>query len=183
MRTRAEQKAATRARLIDAAAVVVAAKGVEGASVDAIASAAGVTTGALYASFRTKGDLLAALVEERSTDLSHVPLEQLADEVGERWAEALDRDPVSERLVLELLLAAGRDEALAAMMRERVTRTVDALTARIESEDLPVRLDPHEAALLLQVLAAGTAALRPVLGDAMTPSLLTRAVDLVRGDR
>ena len=183
MPTRAEQKAATRARLLDAAAVLVASKGVEGATVDAIASAAGVTTGALYASFRTKADLLRALVTERNEDTSGIPVEALADDIGERWDRVQSDDPITARLLQQLLSAAARDDVLREVLAEALMRSVVGLAERVERERLPLRLDAYEAALLLQVLAAGTISLRPVLGDALPASLLTTAVTLMRADR
>ena len=180
MPTRAEQKAATRARLLDAAAVLVASKGVEGATVDAIAAEAGVTTGALYASFRTKAQLLADLVAERNADASGIPVAALAEDAGERWSALLDSSPVDAALLRELLVAAGRDATLRAVMSAAVGGSVRALSARLEDEALPLRLPAHEVALLLQVLAAGTAVLRELVD--LPPSLMTSAVGLLRAD-
>jgi AcrR family transcriptional regulator len=179
MRTRAEQKAATRARLLDAAAVLMASQGVEGATVDAIAAEAGVTTGALYASFRSKTDLLAALVRERHEDVSRVPLKDLVAHAGERWAGALDARPVDADLLRALLQAAARDETLRDLMAAEVLRSTAALAERMEQEQLPLRLPAADAALVAQVLAAGTAVLRPVLGAALPDHLLTVAARLL----
>jgi AcrR family transcriptional regulator len=63
MATQAERKDETRARLLSAAASVFAERGIEGASVDAIAEAAGRTSGALYAHFGSKEGLLLELLE------------------------------------------------------------------------------------------------------------------------
>jgi AcrR family transcriptional regulator len=61
--TQAERKDETRALLLAAAAAVFAERGVERASVDAIAEAAGRTSGALYAHFGSKEGLLIELLE------------------------------------------------------------------------------------------------------------------------
>lgn len=63
MATQEERKGETRARLLAAAAAVFAERGVEGASVDAIAEAAGRTSGALYGHFGSKEGLLLELLE------------------------------------------------------------------------------------------------------------------------
>ena len=63
--TRAEQQAATRAALIDAAAQVFAERGFTGASVEAIAARAGYTRGAFYSNFESKEELFAELLQER----------------------------------------------------------------------------------------------------------------------
>jgi AcrR family transcriptional regulator len=55
----------TRTHLLDAAAQVFAREGFHGASIDAIAAAAGFTKGAVYSNFKNKEDLFIALVEQR----------------------------------------------------------------------------------------------------------------------
>ncbi len=183
MRTRVEQKAATRARLLDAAALLVAAKGVEGATVDAIAAAAGVTSGAFYASFRGKSELLAALVAAHNTDLSTVPLAALAPSLGQRLESLLAANPVDAGLFTELLAAAGRDDALRAEMAGRVLANVDALARRLDEEGMTTVLPARDTALLLQVLVAGTIALRQVVGPELPTGLLSDAVTLLEAGR
>jgi AcrR family transcriptional regulator len=68
-RTQDERKAETRRRLLDAAADLFAAKGVHAVSLDAVAEAAGRTTGAIYAHFGGKGGLLLALLDETSREV------------------------------------------------------------------------------------------------------------------
>lgn len=63
-RTQQQRKAETRARLIAAAADLFARKGFAAVSAEAVADAAGRTTGALYAHFGSKDGLLLALVEQ-----------------------------------------------------------------------------------------------------------------------
>jgi AcrR family transcriptional regulator len=183
MRTRAEQKAQTRARLVDAAALVVASKGVDGASVDAIAAAAGVTSGAFYASFRGKAELLKALVAERNTDLSDVPLADLVPTLGQRLDALLAGSPVDAGLFNELLAAAGRDDELRAEMSTRVLANVEALTRRLDDEGMATVLPSRDTALLLQVLVAGTIALRQVIDTELPASLLSDAVALLQDQR
>jgi AcrR family transcriptional regulator len=56
------RRAATRQRLLTAATTVIAERGVNGASVEAICEEAGFTRGAFYSNFTTKEDLLNALM-------------------------------------------------------------------------------------------------------------------------
>jgi AcrR family transcriptional regulator len=182
MQTRAAKKAQTRSRLLDAAAVVVAARGVEGATVDAIASGAGVTTGALYASFKTKNDLLRALIAERHTDLSGVPLVVVAESLGQRLTKVLDDNPIDARLFTELLAGASRDEELRVAMAASIQANVERLIGRLTVEGVGLRLSADQTALLLQVLVAGSISLRQVLGDELPPELLTDAVALLLQD-
>ena len=62
-RTQAERRSETRQQLLAAARDVVAARGVAGASVDALAEAADRTSGALYSQFGGKDGLLLALLD------------------------------------------------------------------------------------------------------------------------
>jgi AcrR family transcriptional regulator len=85
-RTQEQRKAETRARLLDAAADLFARKGFDAVSTDAVAAAAGRTSGAVYAHFGSKEGLLEALLRKWGTEA--------ADEVGGAIARA-DDDPES----------------------------------------------------------------------------------------
>lgn len=131
--SRAEQRARTRDALLDAAARVFVERGFAGASVEAIAAAAGYTRGAFYSNFDSKEQLFAELLQERvfsryreiarrSADASGWPT---AREVGAA-AAAMQRNPDGRwllRLSLELLLHAGRDEAFRGIAAEFWTGT------------------------------------------------------------
>jgi AcrR family transcriptional regulator len=66
--TRGERQARTRAALVEAACAAFLAHGYDGASLARIADAAGVTTGAVYANFADKDDLLFAVFDARAAD-------------------------------------------------------------------------------------------------------------------
>jgi AcrR family transcriptional regulator len=70
--TQGERRAETRRRLLDAAAELFAERGVDGASIDAIAERADRTSGALYDHFGGKDGLLFALLEGWTEDVSAV---------------------------------------------------------------------------------------------------------------
>ena len=72
MATQGERRAETRQRLLDAAAELFAARGVEGSSVDAIAERAERTSGAVYDHFGGKDGLLFALLEGWVDDVAVV---------------------------------------------------------------------------------------------------------------
>lgn len=71
-----------RSRLLDAAAAQFARTGIEGSSLRAIASAAGVTPAMLHYYFGDKGRLATALVDERLAP-AMLPLRQRLEQVGE----------------------------------------------------------------------------------------------------
>lgn len=63
--TRRERQQRTRKSLLDAAARLFSKRGLEGASIDEIAQAAGFTKGAFYANFRSKEELFLVMLDER----------------------------------------------------------------------------------------------------------------------
>jgi AcrR family transcriptional regulator len=78
MATQGERRAQTRRALLDAAAVLFAERGVDGASIDAIAEAADRTSGAVYDHFGGKEGLLFALLEGWVGDVAAVIGAELA---------------------------------------------------------------------------------------------------------
>ncbi|MES1194175.1 MAG: TetR/AcrR family transcriptional regulator [Solirubrobacterales bacterium] len=129
---RSARKAATRAKLLQAAATVYSAHGFAGATLDDVAEEAGLTKGAVYGHFGSKDNLLVALMEEY---LAAEIAEQVAlfdrDETtwkrplagSDQWMNELDEAPEAFRLLIEFWLAAGRDEQL----RERFAGGLEAL--------------------------------------------------------
>ena len=82
--TKAEAKARTRERLLEAAAHTFAQKGFAGASVDEIAEAAGYTVGALYSNFGSKERLFVELMRSRADDRVNEAIQIVSEgEAGE----------------------------------------------------------------------------------------------------
>lgn len=79
MATQTERRAETRERLLHAAVELIAERGVDGASVDAIAERAGRTSGAVYDHFNGKDGLLFALVHDLVDVVSENVVAELAD--------------------------------------------------------------------------------------------------------
>ena len=77
-RTQEERKAETRARLLAAAADLFADQGIDAVSVDAVAEAAGRTSGAVYAHFGSKQGLLLALLDSWKDSVLTVLLAEVA---------------------------------------------------------------------------------------------------------
>lgn len=63
--TRREKQQHTRSSLLSAAAKLFCRNGLEGASVDQVAQAAGYTKGAFYANFKSKEELFLVMLDER----------------------------------------------------------------------------------------------------------------------
>lgn len=80
--TRAESKARTRARLLDAAAELLAHRGLAATSVEEIAERAGYSIGAIYSNFPSKEQLVLALLDEH-LEAGARELVQRLDRAGE----------------------------------------------------------------------------------------------------
>jgi AcrR family transcriptional regulator len=130
-RTREEQRAETRARLLEAAGEVMAAKGFDGASIDEITARAGYTRGAFYSNFSGKAELLVELCERRLLDYADeiVPLIDAApaEERGAEAARLLSRlDPRPDVFLLVELARRREDHPeVEALLDRFATRFVD----------------------------------------------------------
>ncbi|HXH59497.1 TetR/AcrR family transcriptional regulator [Iamia sp.] len=90
MATQEERRTQTRDALLAAGATLFAARGVAGASVDAIAHQAGRTSGALYDHFGSKEGLLFALLESWVDDATQaITADQAAATTLEEWVAAM----------------------------------------------------------------------------------------------
>ncbi len=193
---RSARKAATRTRLLEAAARVYAARGFAGATLDDVAEEAGLTKGAVYGHFGSKDNLLVALMEEY---LAAEVAEQVAlfdrDETtwarpfsgSDRWMDEIDETPAAFRLLVEFWLAAGRDERL----HERVAAGFEALrqmfsgfiseSAADAGLEIPQEATHHFANVSIG-LSIGLGMVRLSDRDAVSPALLGTALSIfIRG--
>jgi AcrR family transcriptional regulator len=128
-RTRAEQQAETRTRLLEAAAEAFAAHGFDGASIDHITDLAGYTRGAFYSNFSDKAELLLELSAARMQGFAAVLPGILAAhedaQVGEvaRWLVA-QPPPVEALLLVELARLRGEHPEVGALLDGFVARTL-----------------------------------------------------------
>jgi AcrR family transcriptional regulator len=129
-------RANSRAALIEAALEEFSTKGYEATTVAGIAERAGVTTGALYAHFAGKLDLLIATV-------GLVPVEDVLRSVDEiesheetvrRLGEGLAAHPDKRTvLLLDVIVAAGRHPRMAAVLRDGLEGYIDAMARATEA--------------------------------------------------
>ena len=154
--TRAESQAQTRAALLEAGARVFVERGFAGASVEAIAAAAGYTRGAFYSNFGSKEELFAELLQDRVYSRYRGMIRRSAEgapsslrEVGEQLAEIQSGSDGRWlfRLWLELLAHAGRDERFRAIAagfwsdtRERMARLIETAYGEATPPAEPARL-------------------------------------------
>jgi len=177
--------AETRERFLHAAADVFARRGYDGTRVADIAAAADMSSGALYAHFGSKAELLVAALRAHGPRLL---AEVLAADPGRPITEVLlligrrlpRRRDARGYLVVEALVAARRDEDVAGPMRDYVAERGDWLAdlvriAQTEGELAP-SLSPNALAHFCLLLAMGSALVTPDLhavGEQEWAELLT----------
>jgi AcrR family transcriptional regulator len=178
----------TRARLLLAAADVFARRGFDGTRVADIAGAADVSSGALYAHFGSKAELLVAALRAHGRRLL---AEALAADPGRPVTDVLlligrrlpRRRDARGYLIVEALVAARRHEDVARPMRDYIGERGDRLAELVRTAqaggELDPSLSPGALAHLCLLLAMGSALITPDL-HAVTEeewaALLTRVI-------
>jgi AcrR family transcriptional regulator len=193
--TQQERKAETRARLLAAAADLFAEQGIDAVSVDAVAEAAGRTSGAVYAHFGSKQGLLLALLDSwkdsalavlfAQVAVSQSPSDQLAavwDNVADGSAPGTGRWHMLEH---ELWLRAARDPEIAAVLRSRnaearrfSARHLGEWTAAVGAHP---SADPDELAVLVRALLIGLAMQRDLEPATVGDELALRGLSALLG--
>ncbi|MBI5947103.1 MAG: TetR/AcrR family transcriptional regulator [Chloroflexi bacterium] len=142
----AERRAKTLATLLESATIAFAGRGYEGTSIDAVAAAAGLSKGAVYAHFETKLDLFLAVLDRALADAER-RLEGPAAAIGEPLATAADRffaggDP---DLLTRITTEAWRLALTTPAVRDRLSRFRTEMVARLAHSGVDAGLAPAEA--------------------------------------
>ncbi|MFZ0664847.1 MAG: TetR/AcrR family transcriptional regulator [Acidimicrobiales bacterium] len=167
--TQQQRRADTRARLVDAAAELFAERGIDGVSVDAVAAAAGRTSGAVYDHFGSKHGLLLALLDGWSGALVAVISaqfeisEDLNDRLGAVWDNvcANPSEDVRRLFLLEheMWLRAARDPRLASALERRTRESNERVARGLARWSAQGRIelvaDPETVAALLNAMVLG----------------------------
>ena len=189
-RLSADQQAARRTRLLDAAERCFARSGFHAATMAEIARAARVSAGAAYIYFRSKEDLIAGIAardrERLAADFAAIAeAPDFADALAAcARAHLIDRPAHKRRLWLELGAEASRNPAVARSHRgvDRVVQT--AFRAALERQIAAGRIAPaiglDALVNVLRLLGDGLFHRRAVEPDADPEALLAAAMDLVR---
>ncbi|EST19761.1 TetR/AcrR family transcriptional regulator [Streptomyces roseochromogenus] len=159
------RRAATRARLLEAAFDVFAARGFGRVSIEEICEAAGFSRGAFYSNFATLDELFFALYQERADLIASQVAEALAqDGPGLDVPASVDR--VTEVLLLDVdwllvktdfLVHAARDPQVARALLDHRARLREAIADRLRRArghtELPAVLGDVEGAAYAVVAA------------------------------
>jgi AcrR family transcriptional regulator len=175
----------TRRNLLDAAAEVFAREGFHGASLDAIAAAAGFTKGAVYSTFKSKDDLFLALLEDRmEQNIAAADAARAADSAqGGDVANIRDvmlRTPMLDRawtlLYLEFVLYASRNPAARDRLAGNIRRSHDEAVRMIrlehERRGINSQLPVDEVATISLSVFEGLALMNVVEPSLMTPDTI-----------
>ena len=134
----------TRERLLEAVGELRAERGWAACSLQAVARRAGLTTGAVYSTFGSRGALLAAWMVRRVENYglpADEPDLRRAVAAFARGYYASGQDPEGVELVtmqLDLVRLAGTDEPLAEALREGFEQLLDELVAGLDARGLDV---------------------------------------------
>jgi AcrR family transcriptional regulator len=193
--TQQERKAETRARLLAAAADLFSEQGIDAVSVDAVAEAAGRTSGAVYAHFGSKQGLLLALLDSLKDSVLAVLFAQVAvsqsprDQLAAVWGNVADgsRDGTEQWHLLEqeLWLRAARDPEIAAVLRSRnedarrfSARHLGEWTVAVGAQP---STDPDGLAVLVRALLLGLAMQRNLEPATVSDELALRGLSALVG--
>jgi AcrR family transcriptional regulator len=189
---RAEVRGTARERLLDAAARVFAERGYRAASVEDVAVEAGVTKGALYWNFKSKEDVLFALLDERVDQPVQALIEHArataGDEattriVSETMAGVMDEQRQMMLLTIEYWSLAARDPVLQEryVTRQRAFResVAHAVAAYSQATEVPLGMPASQLATALVSLASGLAMERIVDPESVPDNLLGEILALI----
>jgi AcrR family transcriptional regulator len=146
------RRAMTREHLLEAAAIVFARDGFHAATLDEVASTAGFTKGAVYSNFKSKDDLLLALLDQRIDRQlavvgevleggSHEAVEQFP-RIRALFGGDLFWNDDFVTLYLEFVLYARRHAEARAKLAASVVRTREMVRQLIDEEYAAIGLAP-----------------------------------------
>lgn len=156
----------TKKTILEAASRCFAENGYSGCSMDAIALAAGLSKGGLYAHFKSKDELFTTVIRqehERAAQRARSILEQPPYLDGLIWyiGECI-RDagfPMDHRLWAEVLAVAGRDQAMKSVFLESEKMSRDfmkeLLKKGIANSEINPDIDVNAISILLFALGDG----------------------------
>jgi AcrR family transcriptional regulator len=184
----------TRDHLLAAAAQVFADRGFHGATLDAVAAAAGFSKGAVYSNFKNKEDLFLALLEsgysreveslKATMEASEVPAESRLTDFIPLIVEGADQSLSPGTwavLYMEFALYAVRHPAARRKLAELDEDNIAAV-AELISEDKTGLQDAESvkrAARIVEALFRGISLMRVLDPDAVDEALLESALSFV----
>jgi AcrR family transcriptional regulator len=182
-RPKGDKRQRTRARLLEAASVVIRQKGFYRTSLEDVAKQAGMTRGAIYGNFRSREDLFLSVLDTRWRPI--VPLKECATlrehlrAVGEAVVAALPARRAQALGAFSLQIYALTHEATRARVAELnvevYRRAGQRLAAQVPANELP--MPAEQFVLVLHALTDGLLSLRLVQPELLSDDLIVRAFE------
>ncbi len=168
-------------------------RGFDAVSLDEVADLAGFTKGAIYSNFRSKDDLILALMDDQVTDRLAASAEALSRDdltcddrmrlVGDQLTRALGTERAWQSLFLEFWQRAIRDPAVAApfaarrqTLREAIARLIDEQASRA---GVALPLPSEQLATVILALSNGLAIERYPNPAAVPDDLLGKVLQVL----
>jgi AcrR family transcriptional regulator len=192
--TREARRAQTRERLLDAAADVFNRLGFHGASLEAVAEAAGYTKGAVYSNFASKAELFTALAERKGlaanleaakASMRGLAIGELVDGMVAGLRSQVERDEAWDILTIEVWLAAMRDPELRPQIardyREMRAEYGTEVERKLAAEGIRSTFSATELGALISALGSGLILQYYLEPGAIDAGLLGRALRCLLG--
>ncbi len=165
--------------MIEAALAIVEEKGFVAATLDEVATRAGMTKGAIYSNFGCKADLMLAVARSRSVAFApdYAPgasLEAHLTQVAQAIAAMLPAIQKAARLRADFQVFLQGEPELRAKMAEEMTKELEALIGLVDSRHGDeLRISATQFVVTAQALAVGLAH-----QSMQTPELVTESIIL-----
>jgi AcrR family transcriptional regulator len=190
-RTPRPRRTEVRTRILEAAAAVVAERGLAAASLDQVAAAAGFTKGAVYSNFASKDELFLALLETQvsgrvaGVERTLATARTVPEALAAVSAELARPDARTQLLLGEFWQRAVRDPAVAAAFaesRRRLrARVVEAAAAFLAGLPQDTGWTPEALAVVVVALANGLAFEELADPGSVPPGLAARVLGALVG--
>ena len=172
----------TRAALVESALAIIAERGIAAVTLDEIAARAGVTKGAIYSNYRSKGELLWEAVDRRRPHLA--PEATPGDPAAQARAVAraiMASLPEAEREAAfhsELQIYIRTDPELRAQQAEQQKAQLDDISRQLATDfGDQLTMPPRTVALAIQALILGFTAQWERTPDEVTEEVVTAALE------
>lgn len=193
MRYSADQKGKTRRKMIAAALECFRRAGYDGVGINGLAKATGMTSGAFYGHFKSKGEAFVAAMTAGMEEFREV-LGRYQDSGGERWHEAFVdfyfarnmHTKLGETCTLPMLTpeAMRADEGTRRVYEEELQRIIEQLAGGLPAAEASER--EADAMVLLALFNGGTSLARavedPMLRDRFAKVLRAAATRVAAGE-
>jgi AcrR family transcriptional regulator len=184
-RPKGDKRQRTRARLFEAANLVIRQKGFYRTTLEDVARQAGMTRGAIYGNFRSREDLFLSVLDTRWRPI--VPLNECATlrehlrAVGEAVVAAVPARRAQALGAFSLQIYALTHEAtrarVADLNAEVYRRAGQRLAGQLPASELP--MPAEQFVLVLHALTDGLLSLRLVQPELLSDDLIVRAFEVM----